>query len=104
MSTSRTLSPQTLEVLEAFLKAAGEWRYGYDISRETGLKSGTLYPVLIRLAEQKLLEATWEASEPGIPPRHLYRLTSEGRQFARHYARRRTKARVRCQAVGDAKS
>jgi len=104
MSTSRTPSPQTLEVLEAFLKAAGEWRYGYDISRETGLKSGTLYPVLIRLAEQKLLEATWEASEPGIPPRHLYRLTSEGRQFARQYARRRTKGRVRCQAVGEAKS
>ena len=55
------------------------WRHGYDIARETGLKSGTLYPILIRLADRELLEACWEDEQPaGRPRRHLYRLTSEG--------------------------
>ena len=50
------LSPQTLQVLDAFLQAPKDWKYGYDISRNSGLKSGTLYPILMRLAERKLLE------------------------------------------------
>jgi PadR family transcriptional regulator, regulatory protein PadR len=55
------------------------WRHGYDIARETGLKSGTLYPILIRLADRGWLEACWEDGQPaGRPRRHLYRLTSEG--------------------------
>lgn len=59
------------------------WRHGYDLSRETGLKSGTLYPLLIRLTERGWLETRWEDSpEPGRPPRHLYRLTAEGRAQA----------------------
>jgi DNA-binding PadR family transcriptional regulator len=77
------LSPQTLLVLDAFLKQAEEWKYGYDLSRVTGLKSGTLYPILMRLAERKLLETQWEASEPSKPPRHMYRFTPEGLRFAR---------------------
>ena len=36
------LSPQTAMVLDTFLEAPRTWRYGYDISRDTGLKSGTL--------------------------------------------------------------
>jgi|SRR5580692_7806323 PadR family transcriptional regulator PadR len=77
------LSPQTLLVLDAFLEQAEEWKYGYDLSRVTGLKSGSLYPILIRLAERKLLETQWEAAEPGKPPRHTYRFTPEGLRFAR---------------------
>jgi DNA-binding PadR family transcriptional regulator len=38
-----------------------------------------LYPILIRLADRGLLEASWEDGQPaGRPRRHLYRLTSEG--------------------------
>ena len=80
------LSPQTLLILEAFLDRPAEWKYGYDLSRVTGLKSGTLYPILMRLADRKLLETEWEATEPGNsgkPPRHMYRFTPEGMQFAR---------------------
>ena len=77
------LSPQTLSVLDAFLEAPKEWRYGYDISRGTVLKSGTLYPILMRMAERKLLETSWETVEAGKPPRHLYRLTPDGLQLAR---------------------
>ncbi len=77
------LSPQTLLVLEAFLLRPSAWRYGYDLSRDTGLKSGTLYPILMRLAKPGLLETRWEAADPGRPPRHMYRLTHRGTQFAR---------------------
>jgi PadR family transcriptional regulator PadR len=72
-------SPQTLRLFEALLADPSRWRYGYDLSRETGLASGTLYPVLMRLADQKLLDTGWEPSdEPGRPPRHTYRLTADG--------------------------
>jgi PadR family transcriptional regulator, regulatory protein PadR len=79
------LSAQTLQVLDAFLQNPTGWKYGYDISRNTGLKSGTLYPILMRLAERKLLETGWETSEAGKPPRHLYRLTPDGLIFARQH-------------------
>jgi PadR family transcriptional regulator PadR len=79
------LSPQTIQVLTEFLQTPQEWKYGYDMSRSTGLKSGTLYPILMRLAEWKLLETSWETAEIGKPPRHLYRLTPDGMRFAREH-------------------
>jgi DNA-binding PadR family transcriptional regulator len=77
------MSPQTIQVLAEFLQRAKDWKYGYDISRNTGLKSGTLYPILMRLAEHALLETRWEDPEPGKPPRHMYRLTADGLGYAR---------------------
>jgi len=77
------LSPQTLLVIEALLSQPRQWQYGYDVSRTTGLKSGTLYPILMRMADRKLLETRWEAAEQGKPPRHMYRFTQEGLRFAR---------------------
>jgi PadR family transcriptional regulator, regulatory protein PadR len=77
------ISSETLQVLENFLVRPTEWRYGYDLSRETGLKSGTLYPILMRLAKHKLLEARWVTTEKGVPPRHTYRLTPNGLELAR---------------------
>jgi PadR family transcriptional regulator, regulatory protein PadR len=78
-------SPQTLLVLAEFLQTPRDWKYGYDISRNTELKSGTLYPILMRLADRDraLLETRWETSEAGKPPRHMYRLTVAGLQYAR---------------------
>jgi PadR family transcriptional regulator, regulatory protein PadR len=76
-------SPQTIVVLKDFLEDSRAWRHGYDISRKTGLKSGTLYPILMRLADHGLLETSWEMAETGRPPRHLYRLTKVGLRYAR---------------------
>src|ERR1700743_2172110 len=76
-------SPQTTRVFAEFLRDEKAWRYGYDISRATGLKSGTLYPILMRLAEHRLLKTSWETIEEGRPPRHLYRLTPDGLRYAR---------------------
>lgn len=97
------LSRQTLLILEAFLESPKQWKYGYDLSRNTGLKSGTLYPLLMRLADRKLLETSWEAAEPGRPPRHLYRLTAEGMRFAREHRRLRSLQRME-QAWTEGKS
>ena len=81
---SRRPSPQTLLVLEALTREPGGWRHGYDIARETGLRSGTLHPVLIRLADRSTVEARWEDGvEPRRPRRHLYRITAEGATVAR---------------------
>jgi PadR family transcriptional regulator, regulatory protein PadR len=72
-------SAQTLAVLADLCATPAQWRHGYGIARNTGLKSGTLYPVLIRLADRGLVEARWEEEQPaGRPRRHLYRLTPEG--------------------------
>jgi DNA-binding PadR family transcriptional regulator len=98
------LSPQTLQVLAAFLQAPEDWKYGYDISRNTGLKSGTLYPILMRLAERELLESSWEPSEIGKPPRHLYRLTPDGVGFARAHRRSSLTPRARHVAWRGAES
>jgi len=77
---SRRFSPQTLAVLTALAEDGAEWRYGLEIAAATGLKSGSLYPILQRLAERGLLESRWqEPDRPGRPPRHAYRLTSSGR-------------------------
>ncbi len=98
------MSPQTIQVLDAFLEAPEDWKYGYDISRNTGLKSGTLYPILMRLAERELLESSWETSEVGKPPRHMYRLTPDGLVFARERLRSSQRPRMRQVALGGAES
>ena len=72
-------STQTLVVFDALRTRDAEWRYGYDLNKQTGLKSGTLYPILMRLESQGLLETRWaDAEMPGRPRRHLYRLTASG--------------------------
>lgn len=81
------LSRQTVLVLSGLLRKHSEWRYGYDLSRETGLKSGTLYPILMRLTHRKWLQTRWEHTEPGRPPRHMYRLSAEGARAAREFLR-----------------
>ena len=77
-------SRQTRTLLAALLERPQSWRHGYDLAKETGLRSGTLYPLLMRLSEQGLLEQQWQESErPGLPPRHVYRLTAAGLALAR---------------------
>jgi PadR family transcriptional regulator, regulatory protein PadR len=77
--TGSRFSAQTLSVLAALRDRPSEWRHGYALAKQTGLKSGTLYPILIRLAERGLVEACWQDEpQPGRPRRHLYRLTANG--------------------------
>jgi PadR family transcriptional regulator, regulatory protein PadR len=77
-------SVQTLSVLAVLAADPAAWLHGYLVAKQTGLASGTLYPILIRLADRRLIEARWEDEQPaGRPRRHLYRLTAGGLVAAR---------------------
>jgi DNA-binding PadR family transcriptional regulator len=108
MRRNRPPSPQTTTVLLTLVEDPTTWRYGYELCRTTGLKAGSLYPILIRLADCGWLEAQWETViSAGRPPRHLYRLTSLGRNQAREIAKaqatskRMQPARLRPQLEGS---
>lgn len=71
--------------------------WGYELSKQTGVRSGVLYPMLTRMLNEGLVEDGWE--DPATirekrPPRRYYELTTKGRQAlgavldeARHDAR-----------------
>jgi PadR family transcriptional regulator PadR len=79
MGRNRRPSKQMLILLEALSARTQRWRHGYDLMKETGLLSGTLYPLLMRMTDQGLVEAEWrEPEQLGRPARHVYRLTAAG--------------------------
>ncbi|UUL81253.1 PadR family transcriptional regulator [Sphingomonas qomolangmaensis] len=80
----RALSPHARTVLAVLLDAGVQWSHGYELAQLADVKSGTIYPLLIRLEAQGYLEAEWQQpAEGGRPPRHAYRLTASGVQLAR---------------------
>jgi PadR family transcriptional regulator, regulatory protein PadR len=84
MPRPRNASRQTRDLLENLLASPRVWRHGYELSKDTGLKSGTLYPLLMRLSDQALLDSKWqEPAGAGRPPRHVYRLNKQGLALAR---------------------
>ena len=88
MRRDRRPSRQTSDVLGALAADPSAWRYGYELGLEVGLRSGSLYPILVRLSDRELLESRWEADAPaGRPPRHLYRLTASGLAYAAAHVR-----------------
>ena len=88
MAKTRRPSDQTISVLHALASAPETWRYGYELGLEVGLKTGSLYPILMRLSDRGLLESSWESDPPpGRPPRHLYRLTGTGEHLASEVSR-----------------
>lgn len=53
--------------------------WGYLICAETGLGSGTVYPILERLEEAGWVSARWEETVPADrPARRFYALTDNG--------------------------
>ena len=76
MQGKRKHSEQTRAVLAELATEPSRDRYGYELAQATGLASGTLYPILMRLEVRGLLEARWELSDRR--PRHVYRLTEAG--------------------------
>jgi DNA-binding MarR family transcriptional regulator len=75
------MSLQTLRVLEAFLENPSEQLAGADVQKRSGLASGTLYPILLRLESAGWFVSRWESIDPaevGRPRRRLYRLTPGG--------------------------
>ena len=84
LTRKRALSTHARALLGALLEAGPGWSHGYELSSLTGIQSGTLYPLLIRLEAQGYLEAEWQQPvSGGRPPRHAYRLTAAGQRLAR---------------------
>lgn len=72
-------------VLEALLAAPMRERYGLEIGKAAGLRSGTVHPILARLEGYGWLSSRWEdidASAEGRPARRYYLLTADGVQAA----------------------
>ena len=81
---ARHPSRQTAAVLTALAETGAAWSHGYDLCRSLDLKAGTVYPILIRLAERGYVMTAWEEDPPkGRPARHLYRISPEGAEYAR---------------------
>ena len=75
------MSLQTLKALEAFLNDPTDELSGADVQKRSGIASGTLYPILLRLESAGWFVSRWEAVDPasvGRPRRRLYRLTPTG--------------------------
>jgi PadR family transcriptional regulator PadR len=101
MSRSRRPSPQTTAVVLALAETPSSWRYGYELCQQLRLKAGSVYPILMRLADRGLLETAWESQLPaGRPPRHLYRLSGLGRELAGRLATERPVPAAAARAVG----
>src|SRR5436305_15307580 len=97
MSRERAPSKQMLTLLRELSANGSQWSHGYELMKATGLLSGTLYPLLIRMTEQGLVEAEWlEPAQVGRPARHAYRLTAKGAAVANQTlaARRSDRGRI----------
>lgn len=83
--TGPRLTPQTVAVLRALAADPGKPRWGRDIAAETGLKSGTLHPILARLEQAGWVESKWEepVEDVGRPRRRYYSFTFDGLERAR---------------------
>ena len=78
---------QTAAVLDMLI--ANPDSSGADIVRATGLKTGTLYPILMRLEEAGWLGSHWEEGVPaqlGRPRKRCSAVPGVGRAHARSFA------------------
>jgi Predicted transcriptional regulators len=89
MKRNRQPSTQMEKLLLALAEHPAQWFYGYPLMKATGLQSGTLYPLLVRMEGQGLVASEWrEPEQAGRPPRHAYRLTAAGMAMADTFAQR----------------
>jgi PadR family transcriptional regulator, regulatory protein PadR len=75
------LSHHVLRVLRLFAEQPTVSLAGSDVSKQTGMLSGTIYPILMRLERAGWLSSQWENLDPrdaGRPRRRLYHLTALG--------------------------
>ncbi|WP_160166027.1 PadR family transcriptional regulator [Actinoplanes sp. OR16] len=84
MSAEPRMSLASRAVL-AVLQDPDAEHFGLRIAKATGLPTGSVYPILVRLQQAGWLEREWEDIDPAVeqrPARCFYRLTVKGRQRA----------------------
>jgi DNA-binding PadR family transcriptional regulator len=76
-------SAHTTAVVLALAERPATWRYSTELCQQLHRTPGSMYPILVWLADRGLLETTWDTDTPaGRSPRHRYRLTGAGRALA----------------------
>lgn len=79
-----------IRVAQALLADPQGRYYGYSLRKQTGVRSGVLYPILQRMLDAGWLTDGWEDRaqiEDKRPPRRYYELTDAGRAGLRELAR-----------------
>src|SRR5262249_33240249 len=82
---TRQQSVSSLKVLSEMLRHPTDKHYGLALIEATGVKSGSLYPILRRLEDQHLIAGEWEdidEAAEGRRRRRYYKLTPDGVEFA----------------------
>jgi PadR family transcriptional regulator PadR len=85
MGENIRVSRQMLKVLKMMVEKPREGRSGAELAKETGISSGTLYPLLQRLEHAGWVTSAWEGINPteaGRPRRRFYTLTAHGQSRA----------------------
>ncbi len=70
-----------VQVVLALMEDPDGRHWGYELSKRSGVRSGVLYPILLRMLDEGWLVDGWEdPAEAGRkrPPRRYYELTGEG--------------------------
>jgi PadR family transcriptional regulator, regulatory protein PadR len=82
----RRISDETAAVLSLFVQEPRVARYGLEIVERSGIPSGSLYPILVRLEGRGILEGQWEdidEAQAGRRRRRYHRITGGGLEYAR---------------------
>jgi DNA-binding PadR family transcriptional regulator len=86
MSQPLRITVPVAKVLAAVLGDPHADHYGLELIKTTGLPSGTLYPILLRLEQVGWVRSRWEDIDPvqaRRPARRYYQLTTDGAAHAR---------------------
>jgi PadR family transcriptional regulator, regulatory protein PadR len=72
-----------VQVAIALMADAGVRHWGYELSKQSGVRSGVMYPLLQRMLDKGWLADGWEdqaqTGRAKRPPRRYYELTDAGK-------------------------
>lgn len=69
-----------VQVSMALMADASGRHWGYELSKQSGVRSGVMYPILNRMLHERWLSDGWEdGCDHKRPPRRYYQLTESGK-------------------------
>jgi len=72
-----------IQVAMALMADPSGRHWGYELSKQSGVRSGVMYPTLQRMLEEGWLDDGWEeqvqVGKGKRPPRRYYELTDKGK-------------------------
>jgi PadR family transcriptional regulator, regulatory protein PadR len=72
-----------VQVALALMADASGRHWGYELSKQSGVRSGVMYPLLGRMLDEGWLDDGWEeqvqVGRRKRPPRRYYELTDQGK-------------------------